>query len=66
MTVSELAKRCFNIMTKMGDIEVVGSMEVINKQLILMSPPVGLDKEDSEVLPKLLTDPKGNTTSIYL
>lgn len=66
MTVSELAKKCFAIMTKMGDIEVVGEVEVVNRQLVLISPPVGLDKEDSEVLPKVLTDEKGRTTSIYL
>lgn len=66
VTVSELAKKCFAIMTQMGDIEVVGEVEVVNRQLILVPPPVGLDKEDSEVLPKVLTDEKGRTTSIYL
>lgn len=66
MRISELAKKCFSIMTKMGDIEVVGEVEVINKQLVLLPLEKGLDKEDSEVLPKLLTDPKGNSTSLYL
>ena len=66
MTVSELAKKCFAVMTKMGDIEVIGDVEVVNRQMLLLPPPVGLEKEDSEVLPKLLTDPKGNSTSLYL
>ena len=66
MTVSELAKRCFNIMTKMGDIEVVGEIEVINKQLVLLQAQVGLDKDDSEVLPKVLTDESGQSSSVYL
>lgn len=66
MTVSELAKKCFAIMTKMGDIEVVGEVEVVNKQLILMSPLVGFDKEDSEILPRVLTDENGQDTSVFL
>ena len=66
MRVSELAKKLFAIMGKHGDIEVVGDFEILNKQLVLRSPEVGLDKEESEVLPKLLTDQKGNSTSIYL
>lgn len=65
MTVSELAKKLFAIMGKHGDIEVSGDIEVVNKQLILTSPVVGLEKEDSEVLPKLLTDHEQDS-STYL
>lgn len=66
VTVSELAKRCFAIMTKIGDIEVIGDFEVVNRQMILMTPPVGFDKEDSEVLPKAMQNEKGENTSLYL
>jgi hypothetical protein len=66
MRVSELVKKLFKVMGKHGDVEVVGDFEVLNMQVVLRSPEVGLDKEESEVLPKLLTDQKGNSTSIYL
>jgi hypothetical protein len=66
MTVSELAKKLFAIMGKQGDIEVVGDFEVVNKQLVLRSAEVGFEKEDSAVLPNLLTDEKGHTTSVFL
>lgn len=66
MHVSELAKKLFGIMSKQGDIEVVGHVEVVNNRLILVAEEKGLDKEASEILPKLLTDEKGHTTATYL
>lgn len=66
MRVSELAKKLFAIMSKQGDIEVVGTVEVINNRLVLIAEEKGLDKDESEVLPKLLTDEKGHSTATYL
>lgn len=66
MKISQLVKQLFSVMGKQGDLEVSGSFDVVNKQLILHSPETGLEKEDSEVLPKLLTDATGEDTSVYL
>jgi hypothetical protein len=68
VTISELTKKLFGLMSKYGDLEVIGDVEV-NKQLFLLQPFLlepGLDKEDSEILPKTLTDKHGQDTSIYL
>lgn len=66
MRVSQLVKQLFAVMSKNGDIEVSGSFDVVNKQLILRSPEVGLEQEDSEILPKLLTAQRDESTSVYL
>lgn len=38
MRVSELVKQLFHIMTKVGDIEVVGEANVLDNKVILESP----------------------------
>jgi hypothetical protein len=52
MRVSELVKQLFAVMGKHGDIPVLGNVEVVNKQLILIQ--VGLSEDESScILPSL-------------
>lgn len=68
MRVSELVKQLFSIMSKHGDLEVIGEVEVINPadphELHLKS--VGVSEEESQILPQILADPDNKSDTTYL
>ena len=54
MRTSELVKQLFALMSKHGDLNVVGEAILIGKEIHLKE--VGLTEEDSTILPGILDD----------